>query len=67
MSNSKENARYPYTYAADYLRMKIGWDKGLISRAAASRARKLVAEALGFNDRSVAEILAEKYIEKYGN
>lgn len=65
----KKNSRYPYTYAADYLREEIGdpWDRGSpISRAEASRARQLIAKAMELDDRDVAEALADKFIEKYG-
>jgi len=67
MNNPRECGRYPYTYSADYLRMEIGDDygKGLISRSAASRLKTLVADALGLDERKVAEALAEKFIEKY--
>lgn len=62
----RDSQRYPYTYAADYLRMKVGndYDKGLISRAAASRVRHLIAEAIGMSDEEIAVKLAEKYIEE---
>ena len=41
----KTDSRYPYTYAADYLREKVGndYDKGLMSRSAASQARSVIA------------------------
>lgn len=59
---------YPYTYAADYLRMKIGDDygKGLISRAAAAHAKALIAEVMGIDEREVACKLADAYLDEYG-
>ena len=64
----RDSTRYPYTYAADYLRMEIGDDygKGLISRSAAAHAKKLIADAIGMDEEDLAKHLAEKYIEKYG-
>ena len=62
------DTRYPYTYAADYLRMKIGDDygKGLISRAAAAHAKALIAKAMGIDEREVACKLADAYLAEYG-
>ena len=65
--NSKEHSRYPYTYACEYLRVKIqssSYDGKLISRSEASAARKTIADAMGLDDRSVAEALADKFIEE---
>lgn len=60
----RTDSRYPYTYAADYLREKIGDDygRGLISRAAASRVRTLIADACGLDDIHVAEKLADAFL-----
>jgi hypothetical protein len=65
--NTKDSPRYPYTYAADYLREKVGndYDKGLISRAAASQARSVIAEALGIPDETVAKELADLYLQEF--
>lgn len=62
------DTRYPYTYAADYLRMKIGDDygKGLISRAAAAHAKALIAKVMGVDEREVACKLADAYLAEYG-
>lgn len=62
------DTRYPYTYAADYLRMKIGDDygKGPISRAAAAHAKALIAKAIGIDERVVACKLADAYLAEYG-
>lgn len=63
-----KDPRYPYTHACDYLRIKIGddYDKGLISRSAASHAIALIAEALGMEDHhKIACKLADKFYEIY--
>jgi hypothetical protein len=55
------SSRYPYTFAADRLRMAVGDDygKGLISRAAASTCMREIALALGMKDhQEIAEALA---------
>jgi hypothetical protein len=52
--------RFPYTYAADYLR-KVNPN---ISRGEASLIRKLVAEAAGIPDDVLAEILATEYMSE---
>lgn len=60
----KTDSRYPYTYAADYLREKVGndHDNGLMSRSAASQARSVIAEVLGLEDADVAQKLADAFI-----
>lgn len=53
-------SRYPYTHAADHLRMTVGDDygKGLISRAAASVCMAEIAKALGMSSHlPIAEAL----------
>ena len=64
-TNKETDSRYPYTYACDYLRMKIcnDYDKGIISRSAASQARSIIAETIGFDDRELACKLADRYLE----
>lgn len=66
--------RWPYTYAADFVRAHEGvipdtiWDKlevgaaGSISRAQASRARTVWANSLGVLDVDVAELFACGYL-----
>lgn len=63
----RAESRYPYTYASDYLRECVGDDygKGLISRSAASHIRTVIAEIIDINDKDLAELIAEKYIDKY--
>ncbi len=60
------DTRYPYTYAADYLRMKIGDDfgKGLISRSAAAQAKSLIAKAIGIDEHELACKLADVYLSE---
>lgn len=50
--------RYPYTYAADYMRQS-----GQLSRADASTLRKQIARALGMPDHDLAVKLAERYLD----
>ena len=55
--------RYPYTYAADYVRIKMWEMNGIqLSRSDASRVRHIIGEALGLDDKEVAEKLAETYL-----
>jgi hypothetical protein len=62
---SKTDSRYPYTYAADYLRINIaGHGDKLISRAEAAAAQRLIAEAIGVNKVLISESLADKFIEQ---
>ncbi len=60
------DTRYPYTYAADFLRMKVGDDygKGLISRAAASQMISVTAKALGVESVEISKKLADAYIDE---
>jgi hypothetical protein len=60
----RNSTRYPYTYAADYIRMKVGDDygKGLISRAAAAQAQTIIAKALNIDKETISKALAELYI-----
>lgn len=60
----RNSPRYPYTYAADYLRMKVGDDygKGLISRGAAAQVQTIIAKALAVDKETISKALAELYI-----
>lgn len=64
------NSRYPYTYAADYIRHIAGTVEGgfstKISRADASRIRHEIASAIGVSDEEVALRLADKYLKEFG-
>ena len=62
MSNDiKVDTRYPYTYACDYLR---DVSDVFISRAAASRILRLIADAAGIPDDLLAGRLADIYLAK---
>lgn len=65
MTVSKNDLRYPFTYADDYLRMKIGCDfgEGLISRSTASYIIQIMADAMRVNSYDVYCALADKYIK----
>jgi hypothetical protein len=54
----KPDTRQPYTYACDYLRAKVGPH---ISRAEMTQIRNLIADALGLDDKYIAEKLADQY------
>jgi len=57
--------RYPYTYAADYMREMIAKDCGiLLSRSDASYIRRLIAESIDMDDAAIAVILANKFLDK---
>lgn len=74
--------RYPYTYAADYLRThwqivpeeiteQIADDEAramalMASRGVASKARQMWAEALGIADEDAARLLADAYLAEHG-
>jgi len=57
--------RYPYTYAADVIRMTAGYTKGgtKISRSDASAIRQLISKVMGLNDWDVADQLASYYLD----
>jgi len=67
MIEKKEDPRFPYTYAADLIRMTAGYDKDgtKISRGDASAIRQLIAKILGFDDWVVADLLAIYYLENH--
>ena len=55
--------RYPYTYAADHLRIVMNEDIGLhLSRAESSRIRHRISEAIGIDDEEVAIKMADTYL-----
>jgi hypothetical protein len=60
-----DDPRYPYTYAADVIRMKAGHTYGgtKISRSDASRIRQLISKVTGLNDFDVADQLASYYLD----
>lgn len=53
-----EDGRYPYTYAADYLRA-INPE---ISRSDMSKIRHMIADVLGISDEDLAKKLADKHL-----
>lgn len=66
------DVRYPYTYAADYLRsVRLIADEepvpGVVSprlgRRDASAIRRAIADAIGMSDETLAIMLADRYLE----
>ena len=57
------DTRYPYTYAADYVRNLAGYgEQGTkLSRSDASHIRIGIATALGMDDAELARKLADHY------
>lgn len=57
------DTRYPYTYAADYVRSLVGYgDRGTkLSRSDASQIRSGIALALGMDDAELARRLADYF------
>lgn len=57
-------SRYPYTYAADYLRAYSDCDShGVrLSRSESSQIRQAVARAISMNDAELARKLADHYL-----
>lgn len=61
----KTDSRYPYTYAADYLRELVRNDDGsLLSRSVMAQVQQVIADAMGLPDKlSISGALADKFIE----
>ncbi len=59
----KADTRYPYTYAADYVRSLAGYGHGgtKLSRSDASQIRGGIAKAIGMDDEELARKLADHY------
>lgn len=57
------DTRYPYTYAADYVRSLAGYGEHgtKLSRGDASQIRSGIALALGMDDAALARKLADYY------
>jgi hypothetical protein len=58
-------SRYPYTYAADFIRVTPAtteFGSCVLSRADAARIRGVIAKAIGMDDRALAEKLADAYV-----
>ena len=62
----KTDSRYPYTYAADYLRQMVRNDDGsLPSRALMAHLQQVIADAMGMeNKMPISQALADKFIEE---
>lgn len=60
---STTDPRYPYTYAADYVRSLAGYgEQGTkLSRSDASQVRSGIALALGMDDSELANRLADYF------
>lgn len=58
-----DDTRYPYTYAADFVRSLAGYgDQGAkLSRSDASQIRSGIALAIGMDDAELARKLADHY------
>ena len=69
MVEKKEDPRFPYTHAADLIRMTAGYNKGgtKISRSDASAIRQLIAKIVGMDDWVVADLLATYYLDNQDN
>lgn len=62
----KENdPRYPYTHAADMVRMIAGYDEHgtILSRSDASHIRSEIAKIIGMDDEKLACKLADHFLE----
>ncbi|THF58050.1 hypothetical protein [Pseudothauera rhizosphaerae] len=59
----ENDTRYPYTYAADFLRGLAGYGEGgtKLSRSGASQVLQGIAAALGMDDAELARKLADHY------
>lgn len=67
MSDGKNSSRYPYTYAADYIRGLAGMIPGhgtKLSRADAAHMQTKIAEALGIDREKLSIALADKYLQE---
>lgn len=65
MDERKNNTRYPYTYAADFIRSLGGYDEGGIklSRSNASQIRQSIASIIGMEDINLAQAIADYYLD----
>lgn len=61
----KTDSRYPYTYAADYLRKKVpNVDGTILSRAVMAQVCQVIADAMSMENKlPISEALANKFIE----
>lgn len=65
MENKIDDLRYPWTYAADFIRMLSGYDEeGVkLSRSNASLIRRKISEIMGLDDKYMAEQLADYFLK----
>jgi hypothetical protein len=58
------NSRYPYTYAADFIRTHgpVSSEGVVLSRSDASQIRQAIAEAIGMDDGELAVKLADQQL-----
>ena len=56
-----DDTRYPYTYAADLIRMI---PDAKLSRSEASRIRQTIAKVIGMDDEELAKKLADYYKQR---
>ena len=66
---NKSDSRYPYTYAADYLREKVrNGDGSILSRSVMAQVQAVIAEVMGMENKvAISNALADKFIEEHGN
>lgn len=66
-NDPRSNARFPYTYAADYIReaMQDHSPDLMLSRSEAAHIETMCAAALGIDRETLAKSLAEIYILKH--
>lgn len=64
----KTDSRYPFTYAADYLREKVrDGDGSILSRSVMARVQTVIADAMGMDDKiEISKALADKFIQENG-
>jgi len=61
---NKTDSRYPYTYAADYLRTIVkNSDGSILSRAVMAHIQQVIANAMGIDEIEISNALADKFIE----
>ena len=64
---NKDNGRYPYSYAADYIRGVVGYDNGemKLSRADAASIMSEIALILDMDEAELKRKVADEYIRNY--
>lgn len=69
--DKSEDTRYPYTYAADYIRSMAGYIQpgqtggSKLSRADAANIKAQIAKVIGMPEKELAEKLANYYLENH--